>query len=80
MNKYLIIIEHGESCFGAYSPDFPGCIATGKTQEEAEARMLNALQGHIQYLIESGQPVPVPTTTAAYMVALPIQASTHSAA
>jgi len=80
MEKYLIIIERGETGYGAYSPDFPGCIATGDTQEEAETRMLNAMQGHIEYLIEKGQPIPRPTTAAAYMIALPVSTRADSAA
>ena len=37
--KYLIIIEKAETNFSAYSPNLPGCVATGKTREEAEEQM-----------------------------------------
>ena len=80
MHKYLVIIERGETSFGAYSPDLPGCIAVGETQEEAEARMLNAMQGYIEYLREKGMEVPVPTTAAAFMVPVPEVATAESAA
>lgn len=80
MNKYLVITERGETGFGAYSPDLPGCIATGKTQDEVEARMMNAMQGHIEYLIEQGIPLTAPSTTAACMVALPSTLASNSGA
>ena len=70
MNKYLVIIEKGEESYGAYSPDLPGCVAVGDTAEEAETRMLNAMKGHLEALVEDGLPIPLPTTAAAFVVAL----------
>ncbi len=32
MYRFLVIIEQGENSYGAYSPDLPGCVAVGKTQ------------------------------------------------
>ncbi len=34
--RYLIIIEKAESNYAAYSPDVPGCVATGKTIQEVK--------------------------------------------
>jgi predicted RNase H-like HicB family nuclease len=34
--KYLIVIEQTETGFSAYSPDLPGCIATGSTGDQVE--------------------------------------------
>ena len=44
MNKYLIIIEKANRNFSAYSPDLPGCIATGKTRKELEKTITEAIQ------------------------------------
>ena len=33
MHRFLIVIEKVEKTILAYSPDLPGCIATGKTRE-----------------------------------------------
>jgi len=33
MSRYLIIIESTATGYSAYSPDLPGCIATGGTRE-----------------------------------------------
>ncbi len=71
MDKYLVIIERTESgTFGAYSPDLPGCFATGQTMEDVERRMLNAMRGHIAFLREEGKEVPKPMTAAASFVVL----------
>jgi len=65
MKKYLIIIEKTETGFSAYVPDFPGCIATGKTREKVENSMYEAIQFHLEGLKESNLPVPGTKTEAA---------------
>lgn len=70
--QYLIVIEKAEGNYSAYSPDVPGCAATGKTPEEARRRMQEALEMHIKGLVEDGLPVPEPQAAAEYVqVALP---------
>jgi predicted RNase H-like HicB family nuclease len=66
MNKYLIILEKTESGFSAYSPDLPGCIATGTTREEIEREMRAAIEFHIEGLRMAGYEVPQPKTQAVY--------------
>mgnify|MGYP000232906902 CR=1 FL=1 len=39
MKRFLIVIEKAENNYSAYSPDLPGCVATGKTVEEVESNM-----------------------------------------
>lgn len=58
MYKFLIVIEKAGDNYSAYAPDLPGCIATGKTREEAEEHMFEAIEFHLQGLIEDGQPIP----------------------
>ncbi len=67
MHNYVIIIEKAENNYAAYSPDVPGCIATGKTIAETKANMQEALEFHIEGLIEDGEPVPEPTVLAEYV-------------
>ncbi len=43
-----IIIEAAENNYSAYSPDYPGCVATGDTIKEAKVNMLSALAMHIK--------------------------------
>lgn len=44
MEKYLVIVEKAPSNFSAYSPDVPGCVATGKTIDETLREMKEALE------------------------------------
>lgn len=64
MREYLIIIESGKQNYSAYAPDLPGCVATGKTLEEVTRRMQEAIEFHIQGLLEEREPVPEPTSIA----------------
>jgi predicted RNase H-like HicB family nuclease len=66
MSKYLIVIEETGTGFSAYSPDLPGCIATGETREKTEREMHDAIEFHIEGLRDSGAPVPKPSSSAAY--------------
>lgn len=62
--KYAVIFEEAESNWAAYVPDLPGCITTGKTLEETERNIREAIQGHLQTLREFGDPIPRPTSRA----------------
>ncbi|MGE3308812.1 MAG: type II toxin-antitoxin system HicB family antitoxin [Limisphaerales bacterium] len=66
MSRYLIIIEETETGFSAYSPDLPGCAATGRTRQEVESEMHDAIEFHIDGLLLSGCPVPAPRSQSAY--------------
>jgi predicted RNase H-like HicB family nuclease len=67
MSKYLVVIEPTASGFSAYSPDLPGCISTGRTRDEVEANMREAIAFHIDGLREEGEEVPQPQTYSAYV-------------
>ncbi len=62
--KFLVVLEKAEKNWAAYSPDVPGCAATGRTQEETMKRYQKALRMHLQGLREDGLPLPEPTATA----------------
>jgi len=68
MHRFLIVIENAGNNFSAYSPDLPGCVATGATREETEHRMYEAIRLHIEGLIEDNHPVPTSTSFAEYVV------------
>jgi len=67
MKKYLIVIEPTQTGFSAYSPDLPGCVSTGRTREEVEWNMREAITFHLDGLREEGEPVPEPHTYSAYV-------------
>lgn len=62
--EYTVIYEAGPHNWSAYVPDVPGCVTTGKTREETERNMQEALVGHLALMQESGEPIPEPTTDA----------------
>jgi len=65
--RYLIVIEKSETGWSAYSPDPPGCAATGTTPEETERSMQEAIQFHLDGLREEGFRVPEPTSRSSYV-------------
>jgi predicted RNase H-like HicB family nuclease len=67
MRRFLIVVERASHNFSAYSPDLPGCVATGSTVEETRVRMHEAIDLHIRGLKEDRLPVPEPSATAAYV-------------
>jgi predicted RNase H-like HicB family nuclease len=56
--RYAVVIEKAGNNFGAYMPDLPGCIATGATMEEVEALIREAVEIHIEGMLEDNLPLP----------------------
>ncbi len=65
--KYLIVIEKTNTGFSAYSPDIDGCIATGKTKEETERNMKEAIEFHLEGLHLERKNTPAPQTYSRYV-------------
>lgn len=65
--KYAVVIEQGPSSFGVHVPDLPGCIAVGETREQALQFIQEAIELHLQGLIESGETVPPPSSSIEYV-------------
>jgi len=58
MYRFLIVTEKADKNYSAYSPDLPGCVATGSTRDEVSRNMYEAIEMHVQGLIEDKLPVP----------------------
>ena len=72
MYRYLVIIEQGETSYGAYAPDLPGCVAMGDTREEVERNMREALAMHLHSMVDDQEAIPPETSASAYLeVSLP---------
>ena len=66
--RYLVLIEGGPpSNFSAWSPDVPGCVATGASLEQAERAMRAAIAFHLEGLAEDGDPIPEPSGPGVYV-------------
>jgi len=63
--KYLIVIETTDTGYSAYSPDLPGCAATGRTVEETQQLMKEAIEFQLGGLKEEGLPMPIPKSFSA---------------
>ena len=51
--RYMVVVERGETSWGAHVPDLPGCVAIGETREEA--------------LEQDGLPIPGPSSDVAFV-------------
>ena len=67
MYRFLIIIEKANGNYSAYSPDLPSCVATGATREDAERNIYEAIEMHIQGLLEDNLPIPESNSFAEYV-------------
>src|SRR6266446_3728210 len=65
--RYAVVVEKGETSFGAYVPDLPGCIAAADTKEEVLQLIHEAIEFHVEGLREDGQPIPEPSSSIEYI-------------
>ena len=65
--RYAIVIEKADSNYAAYVPDLPGCVTTGKSIEETEQQIREAIEFHIRGLREDGLPIPEPSSKVNYV-------------
>ncbi|OKH45504.1 hypothetical protein NIES2101_26500 [Calothrix sp. HK-06] len=61
------MIEKGETSYGAYVPDLPGCVAVSETREEVLELIKEAIEFHLEGLQEDGQPIPEPSSTGEFV-------------
>jgi predicted RNase H-like HicB family nuclease len=57
-----VVYEHGKRNFSGFAPDIPGCISTGKSLAEMRRMMREALDAHLQWMADDGDPMPVAKT------------------
>jgi len=65
--KYAVVVEKGETSFGAHVPDLPGCVAVAETRDEVLRLIEEAIQFHIESLREDGLPIPAPTSSVEFV-------------
>jgi predicted RNase H-like HicB family nuclease len=59
---YPAVMERGpKGTFGAWFPDFPGCVAGGKSQEQTIEKAESALAQAVDALAEHDRALPDPT-------------------
>jgi|MudIll2142460700_1097286.scaffolds.fasta_scaffold14568_2 predicted RNase H-like HicB family nuclease len=63
MAEYIALLRKDrKSDWGVDFPDFPGCVAAAKSREEARHLAVEALQFHIDGMLEDGEEIPDPST------------------
>ena len=68
---YAVVLEWAGGNYSAYVPDLPGCISAGRTVEEAARNIREAIELHLEGIIEDGEPVPPPQTVAVMVPLVP---------
>ena len=60
MNFPIVIHKDKDSDYGVTVPDLPGCFSAGSTLDEALAMAREAIELHLEGLIEEGEAIPDP--------------------
>jgi len=68
--RYMVVIEKGETSYGAYVPDLPGCVAVGETEQEVKQLIHEAIEFHLEDLSESGAVIPPAISRSEYIEVL----------
>ena len=64
--NYMVVYVQGrgeDAGYMGYSPDVPRCISAGDTLEEMRAMMKEALEFHLEGMLEDNEPIPEPHET-----------------
>ena len=65
--RYMVVLEEGETSWGAYVPDLPGCVAVGESEDEVKRLIQEAIEFHLEDLTESGAQIPPPASKGDYV-------------
>lgn len=65
--QYLVVIEKGSTNYSAFSPDVPGCIATGRSIELTIDEMRSAIEFHLGRMLENGEELPAAHGLGSYL-------------
>ena len=59
--RYPVVIHKDESSdYGVTVPDLPGCFSAGETFDEALSEIVEAIECHLEGLLQDGEPIPTP--------------------
>jgi predicted RNase H-like HicB family nuclease len=74
MNFLIAIHKDVDSDYGVTVPDLPGCFSAGSTFSEALTMAKEAIELHIDGLLDDGQEIPTPSSNIDAFRADPIYA------
>jgi predicted RNase H-like HicB family nuclease len=58
---YAAFIPEKDGRVSVFFPDVPGCVTWGKDMDEAVTMSLEALEGHLEALVNDGDTIPKPS-------------------
>jgi len=64
MSRFVALIEKTSTGFSAHVPDLPGCVAAAASYAETVELIHQAIEFHIEGMLQHGERVPEPTTIA----------------
>lgn len=59
MSYAIAVIHEEKGVYGISFPDFPGCVSTAKSIDEAIFKGGQALGLHVAGMVEDGEPLPI---------------------
>jgi predicted RNase H-like HicB family nuclease len=62
--KYAVVMEKTGTGYSACVPDLPGCVSAGRTREEMNRNIREAIELYLDELRERGASIPDPSTDA----------------
>ena len=65
--KYAIVVEKGDTSYGTYVPDLPGCVAAAETRAEVMTLIKEAIELHLEGMRAAGEPIPQPLSEMEYV-------------
>ncbi len=65
--RYAVVIEKTQTGYSGYVPDLPGCVSVGRTREEMDRNIREAIELYLDELREQGAPIPTPATDTEYV-------------
>lgn len=60
MGEYYVIYEEGQTSWGAYVPELPGCAVVGSTRAEVTRLIKEAIKMHVEGMRKDGDSAPPP--------------------
>jgi predicted RNase H-like HicB family nuclease len=61
--QYPVVYEWAGKNFSGYAPDIAGCIATAKTLPLIRSALKGALEAHLKWMSDDGDPIPCASET-----------------
>ena len=63
MMNYVVVYEKSSTGWAAYVPDLPGVVTTGRSKEETQQLIREAIEFHLEGLREDDLPIPQPSAS-----------------